>query len=340
MFMLAVVVGVLTGCNRNAGGEDVMARVNGRKITRAEVDTYYNNQIAGAPKQPTPEEADSLRLSILRELIRNEIMMQRAEKLGLLATDDEVDRKVNEAKAAYTQEQFDARLKEHNITIDDFRREVRRNITIDKVINREITSKINISDGDINKYYNEHKAEFNLIEPRYHLARIVVTNQPNPEARNMKAQNDAEARKKILDLLRRLDNGEDFAMVATNFSEQPDVAPSGGDLGYIPESQLRAMDRATFDAISRLKPGQYTGILTIVDPGSRMPVGYQILKLISKEAAGQRDLSDPRVQQAIRQQLRDSREQLLKAAYDESVRVKASIDNYFADSILKRNEKK
>ena len=92
------------------------------------------------------EQADNLRLSILRELINNEILMQRAEKLGLLATDEEVDGKVNEAKAAYTQEQFDARLKERGITMDDFRRDLRRSITIDKVINKEITSKINVTD--------------------------------------------------------------------------------------------------------------------------------------------------------------------------------------------------
>jgi peptidyl-prolyl cis-trans isomerase SurA len=60
------------------------------------------------------------------------------------------------------------------------------------------------------------------------------------------------------------------------------------------------------------------------------------VKLIAKEAAGQRELQDPRVQQAIREQLRDSREQLLKAAYYESVRDKSSVENYFADEILKR----
>ncbi len=318
-----------------------MARVNGRKISRAEVDKYYQNQIAGSPQPLSQERADSLRLSILHELIRNEILMQRAEKLGLLATDDEVDRKVNEAKAPYTQEQFDARLKEHNITIEDFRRDLRRTITVDKVMNKEITSKITITDTDIANYYNEHKAEFNLIEPQYHLARILVTTQPNPALKTLdKAQNEAEAKKKIQQIMTRLDSGEDFASVANVYSEQPDASPnSGGDLGFVPESSLKG-DRVVFDAISRIKPGQYTGALSIVDQTSRTLVGYQILKLLAREAAGQRDLNDPRVQQAIRQQLRDSREQLLRAAYDESVRDKASIDNYFADEILKRAEKK
>ena len=88
----------LSACNRNSGGSDAMASVNGRKIYRTEVDKYYANQTAGSDQQPAGEQAVSLRLSILNELIETEILMQRAEKLGLLATDEEVDRKLNEIK--------------------------------------------------------------------------------------------------------------------------------------------------------------------------------------------------------------------------------------------------
>ncbi len=335
--ILAVLAALsLAACNKGTGGSDVMASVNGHKITRPEVEKYYKNQLTGAPQQPSAEQADNLRLSILRELINNEILMQRAEKLGLLATDEEVDSKVNEAKAPYTQEQFDARLKERGITMDDFRRDLRRSITIDKVINKEITSKINVTDGDIAAYYNQHKAEFNLIEPQYHLAQILVTPAPNPQVKNLqKAQNDAEAKKKIQQLLNRLDSGEDFASVAMNYSEQPEISPNGGDLGFIPESSLKG-DKIAYDAVAKLKPGQYTGVLPILDPSAHQVLGYRIVKLIAREAAGQRELQDPRVQQAIREQLRDAREQLLKAAYYESVRDKASVENYFADEILKR----
>ncbi len=91
----------LSACNRNSSGGDVMASVNGRKIYRTEVDKYYSNQTSGSDKQPTGEQAVSLRLSILNELVETEILMQRAEKLGLLATDEEVDRKLNEIKSPY-----------------------------------------------------------------------------------------------------------------------------------------------------------------------------------------------------------------------------------------------
>ena len=82
---------------------------------------------------------------------------------------------------------------------------------------------------------------------------------------------------------------------------------------------------------TKLKPGQYTASAAGGDPNSHRSLGFRIVKLISKEPAGQRELKDPRVQQAIREQLRDRREQLLKAAYYESIRDQAKIENYFAE---------
>ena len=106
-----------------------MATVDGRKIYREEVDKYYRTQTAGSAQQPSGEQSTSLRLSILRQMIDTEILMHRAEKLGLLATDDEVDRRITELKAPYTNEEFDARFKERQITLDDFKREIRRSLT-------------------------------------------------------------------------------------------------------------------------------------------------------------------------------------------------------------------
>jgi len=327
---------LVAGCNANKGGPGVMAVVNGHKIERTEVDKYYNNQTAGSPQKPGEEQGDSLRLSILKELIDNEILMQRAEKLGLLATDDEVNAKLAEIKAPFSQEEFDKRLKDKGLTLDDFKRDLRRSITVEKVLNKEVTSKINISDTDITAYYNQHKAEFNLIEPQYHLAQIVVTTQPNPQIKMAnKAQNEAEAKKKIQTVENRLDSGEDFATVAMAFSEQPESAQNGGDLGFIPESSLK-QDRMSYDAINKLKPGQYTPPMPVGSPNGTQVFGYRVVKLITKEAAGQRELTDPRVQQAIREQLRDRREQLLKAAYYEVIHDEAKIENFFAEDVLKQ----
>ena len=336
--LVAAVLLTLTACNTKVGG-DVMATVDGRKIFRSDVDKYYDSQISSAQQAPGGEQATALRLNILRQMIDDQILMRRADKLGLLATDEEVDRKFNEIKAPFTQEEFDKRMQDRKVTVADFKSDIRRSITVDKVLNKEVSSKINITDQDINDYYNAHKAEFNLIEPQFHLAQIMVTPAPNPQVHNQndKAQNEADARKKVQMIANRLDSGDDFATLAMKYSEDPETSGNGGDLGTVPESGLKGTDPITRDAVMKLKPGQYSPIISVVNPASKQAVGFRIVKLVAKEPAGQRDLSDPRVQQAIRSQLHDRREQLLKAAYYEVLRDSAKVENYYAKQVLDSN---
>jgi len=335
--LVAVFLLSALACNSQPGG-DVMATVDGRKIFRSDVDKYYDNNVASAQQPPTGEQATLLRLNILHQMVEDEIVMRRAEKLGLLATDEEVDRKFNEIKAPFTQEEFDKRLQSQKITVADFKRDIRRSITVEKVLNKEVVSKINVTDQDITDYYNAHKGEFNLIEPTYHLAQIIVTSAPNPQAHNQndKAQNEGDARKKIQMISNRLDSGDDFATLAMKYSEDPQTSGNGGDLGTVMESGLKGTDPATRDTVMKLKPGQYSPIVTVVDPSTRQEM-FRIIKLVAKEPAGQRELSDPRVQQAIRSQLRDRREQLLKSAYYEVLRDSAKVENYYAKKVLDNN---
>ena len=135
----------------------------------------------------------------------------------------------------------------------------------------------------------------------------------------------------------RLDSGDDFATLAMKYSEDPETSGNGGDLGTVPESGLKGTDQSTRDAVMKLKPGQYSPIISVVNPATKQALGYRIVKLVSKEPAGQRELADPRVQQAIRSQLHDRREQLLKAAYYEVLRDSAKVENYYAKKILDSN---
>lgn len=325
------------GCNNSGSGQDVMAKVNGYKVLRSEVDKRYNSQVAGSPQKLTQAEEEALRLNILLQIIDTQLHLQQAEKLGVVATDDEIESKLNQAKAPYTKEEFEKKLKDQGLAEADYRQELRRSITMDKLLNKEINAKVTISDADIQNYFNQHKAEFNLIEPRYYVAHIFVTNQASGQDSQIpgKAQNDAEAKAKIRSIYNRLESGEDFASVAAKYSEDLDTARNGGELGAMPESQLKNTDPSTRDAIQRLKPGQFSDVITVVNPVNHQAIGYRIVKLIGKEAAGQRDVNDPAVQQWIRNQLRTQREQVLRAAYDDVLHDKAEIHNYYADQVLK-----
>jgi peptidyl-prolyl cis-trans isomerase SurA len=337
---LTVLSLAVIGCKKEHGA-DVVASVNGHAIMRAELDKNFDDaQRNKQDQQPeTEEQAKSDKLSIMRTLIDGEIIEQRAAKLNLTATNEEVDSKLTEMKSHYTEEQFNEMLKESSRSIDEVRRDLRRSITLDKLLNKEINSKINVTDGEVNSFYNAHKADFNLIENKLHLAQIIVTGQPAPQgaAANLqgsKANNDADARKKIATLKAQLDSGADFAAVAANYSEDPQTASNGGDMGFVAESQLR-QDGQIWSEVSKLKAGESTPIIPMTPPGAKAPVGYSILHLVSREAAGQRDLSNPAVQQSIRDQLRNTRSQLLKSAYLEMLRDQAKVENYYAEDIFK-----
>jgi peptidyl-prolyl cis-trans isomerase SurA len=229
------------------------------------------------------------------------------------------------------------------MTLDDLKQQIRRQLTSTKLVNKEIESKINITDSDISNYYAAHKSEFNVIEPQYHMAWIVVTTGTNGQSANLpnKATSDADARKKIQTVHNRLLTGEDFGALAMNFSEDPNTNSNAGDMGFIAESALQQRDPTTFTAISKLKIGQITDVLPVYGGAgpTQRAIGYAIYKLIAREPAGQRELNNPSVQQNIRQGLRDNHAQLLKLAYYEMLRDDAKVRNYFAEQVLKQGAK-
>lgn len=338
----SVLFAAMAACN-HAPSPDVMATVNGKDILKSDLDKAYNSykaSMADNPQEPSSEQANILRLNLLRQMIDDEILQQRAAKLNLAASDEDVNAKLTEFKAPFTQEEFDKQLKQRNWTLDDLKLQIRRNLTSTKLLNKEIESKINISDADITNYYTQHKAEFNVIEPQYHLAWIVVTGMPAQQSGNMqnsKPSSEADARKMIQTIHNRLDTGEDFSALAMNFSEDPNTKSSGGDMGFVAESAFQQRDPVAFTAISKLKLGQVTDVLPIFGGSgpARRAVGYAIYKLIAREPAGQRELNNPSVQQNIRQSLRDSQAQLLKNAYFEKLRDESKVRNYFAEQILR-----
>jgi peptidyl-prolyl cis-trans isomerase SurA len=330
---------LVAGCKPTVQ-DGVLATVNGTSIQKAEVDKLYNIQLANSPGQQvsSQDQADAMRLNILRELIDSQIIEQRAAKLNLTASNDEVEAKFNVMKAPYSEDVFQARLKASNSTVDDVKHDLRRSLTVDKLLNKEINSKITVTDADVTKYFNAHKAEFNLAENQYHLAQIIVSANPATNSSNLqnsKAGSIEDAKKKVQALKNRLDSGEDFGAIALNFSEDPNSAPNGGDRGLLSESQLRSNPMVSA-AIAKLKPGGISEIIPFPDANDPKKIGgFAIFQLIERAAAGQRDLGDPRVQQQIRQQLHDSRSTLLKSAYYETLHNQAKIQNFFAEQIFK-----
>jgi peptidyl-prolyl cis-trans isomerase SurA len=336
--VLAALVPVIAGCHGSPSA-DVVATVNGKEILRSDLDRLYKASIADAPQKPSPVEERLRRLQALRTLINDEILQQRAAKLNLTATDEDVNAKLTEIKAPYTEDQFYNLLKQRNETLDEFKKNLRRELTTQKLLNKEIESRINITDAEIAAYYAANKSDWNVVEPQYHLSQIVVSVGAVPQGEGQPAhlQTEADARKKIEAARNHLESGDDFATVASNFSEDPNTVPNGGDMGFVSESSLHSHPEA-YDAIMKLKPDQFTDVIPVFDnttPGHKVSY-FAIYKLVGREPAGQRELNDPRVHQAIHGLLHDQQKQLLQNAYLEMLQDEAKVRNYLAEEILKQ----
>ena len=331
----AVITLSLFGCKR-AVPDNVAASVNGRPITYAELDKQFQSQFMSSTERGSDDQMMIQKLEVLRTLVDNEIMLQRAEKLGLMATDADVESKFAEIKTPFTQEEFQRQLASRKMSVDDMKAQLKRDLSVQKLFNKEITSHISISDRDVMDFYAANKSSFNFPEPQIHLAQILVTPNPDPSVRNLKgdkAQNEEQAHKKIDMLVTRLKQGEDFAQLAQSFSEDPTSAPNGGDLGFVPESALEKANPELRKAIQAASPGQITGIVHTAE-------GYRVFKIYSKEPAGQRELTDPRVQQNIRETLINRKDQLLRAAYYEVARDEAKVVSYLAMSVAQAKDNK
>jgi peptidyl-prolyl cis-trans isomerase SurA len=313
-----------------APGPDVWAVVNGKQIARTEVEKYYRTRVNAEAPEPSQEEALSLKLSILDELVNNEIMLERATKMNLIASDAEVEDKFTESKSPYTEEEFQKKLKDSGLTVDDLKSDIRRQLSVQKLLNREVIAKIAITDQDITDFYNKNRAQFNVAEPQFHIAQIVITPHPDPTVHNRKndkATSDADAKRKAALLEQKINSGADFAQLAMDYSEDS-TASTGGDIGFIPESALNQSDPVLKKTVLSMKPGEVTQPIA-VNKG-----GYRILKLIAKERAGQREITDPQVQTSIRDMLRNRKEQLLRSAYLVEARDESHVTNYLARQIL------
>jgi peptidyl-prolyl cis-trans isomerase SurA len=324
---------IVAGCkSQEHHAPDVWASVNGTEIKRDEVEKYYKSRINPEAQETSPEEVLSGKLNVVEQLINNEILLERAKKLSLEASDGEVEDKFTELKSSYTEEEFQKKLKDGGMTVDDLKRDLRRQLSIQKLLNREVAAKVTITDQDVVDFYNTNRNQFNVAEAQFRISQIVITPHKDPLVRNRKnddATNEAEAERKAKMLTDKLNSGADFAQLAMDYSEDPNTAAAGGDLGFIPESSLNApqTDPMLKKVVMSLKPGQ-------VSPPIQLRDSIRILKLVAREAAGQRGVNDPQVQQMVRDTLRNRKEQLLRNAYLAVARDDAHVNNYLALQVI------
>jgi len=332
VFFGTLCIGLLLCACKNpqsrATAEDVAARVNGVEIMVSEVDRLLEQQLRAGVQSgqapPTPAELAAARLQILENLIVQEALYQRAERLGVLPTEEEITQGVQQFKRerGLSEEGFQRTLRELGQTEEQFRREMRRQLAIKKLFDREVTPRITVTDREIEEFYAAHKAQF--VERRgFALARILVT----PEKDNVPddAVGVEAAERKIREIYEQLRRGADFATVAARRSEDPITAARGGNWDFFPETseQLPAALRARLLA---MREGDITEPFRIGD-------AWLILKLV-RRVQRDRELTLEEVRAQIAEELRDQREQVLQTIVTRLALAESRVENLLAQRML------
>lgn len=309
-------------------GPDVWATVDGRDIRQEEIEKAFRRSVQ--PGQPlSDEEALTAKLNLLEQAIAEDIMLAKARELNIQLPDTEVDTAYNEGKKNIPDDAFNKELTARNLTAADMRERVRRDLLAQKVIEREVTAKIAVTDQEVTDFFNANKAQFNLAEDSFRLAQIVVTGQKEPQIANRTGDDAATpqaAQAKVQMLMEKIKAGSPFPDLAMDYSEDPESAPRGGDVGLVPISALNQAPKPLRDAVLKLEPGSVNVV--------GMEGGYTIVALVAKQAKGQRDLSMPEVKDGIANTLKGRREQLLRTAYLEAVRNRATVVNHLARRLV------
>ncbi|MGH9374921.1 MAG: SurA N-terminal domain-containing protein [Terriglobia bacterium] len=333
MFLAAAVtaaLGAFSCSHTSSGRREVWASVDGTPIYAGQVEAEYQRRTASLPDAAKPEQALSFKLTILNGLIDRQLLLGRAQRLHVTVSDSEVAGRLAAIRSPYSDQEFVKRLAAQHLTIAGLQRQIREDIILQKLIQQEVTARVQVTPQEIADYYARNKADFNVPQAEVHLAQILVTPVADPLVRNLMhddARNLSEAKRKIRALYALLQSGEEFAKVAEEYSEDPRTAPGGGDMGFVPVASF-ALDRAVQQALKPLKAGQYTGIL-------HDRAGFRIIKLLGRVPAGQRPLSDPEVAASIRKTLMNEKEEILDAAYIEDLRNRAKVTDKLAEQIVK-----
>jgi parvulin-like peptidyl-prolyl isomerase len=305
---------------------EVAAKVGSREIALKQVDSTIKQQLdaSGGSASMTPAELVAARLSVLDNLIQEEALFQKAQKESLVPDDTKVNQEVQKRKqdAQVTEEQYQNQIKEAGFTEEEVREKVRRELAINALRERERTRINAPTDGEIEKYYADHKAEF-VAQRGADISMIVVSPANNGT--------EAGAEQKIKATYEQLRGNSDFATVAAQRSEDQASALRGGRLGFASEAQLRQTFPSRPDIPAKLmslNEGQYTEPIK-----DNLAGAWYIFKLNRKQEQPQ-NLTLNDVRPDIINTITQQRQQVLLNALVLVTLSESTIKNYLAERIV------
>ena len=278
---------------------DTWAVVDGRPITKDATEKAFR-RVRDPNETLSAEEAVAAKLSVLDDLILQDLLVAKAAALKIEVPAADLDTAFTNAKGNATPEQFTQELTRRNLTEADMRESLRRQLLAEKVLEQEVSKQVAIGDPDVAQFFEANRAQFNVAEEAYHIAQIVITPQRDQQVANTTgddATTPQEAVAKARTIMEKLKAGGSFRELATSYSEDPASAQRGGDMGLIPVSRLQQAPPALRNAVLNKGPGT-------VNVASAGNGAFTIVLVVSHEAAGQRDLATPGVKDQITKTLR------------------------------------
>jgi parvulin-like peptidyl-prolyl isomerase len=298
-----------------------------------EVERGVSQQTNGNPSGLNQLQMAQARLTVLADLIKREVMFQRAEKEKLLPTEAQIDGAIATQKqnSGMTSEDFDKSLKAQNLSMETLRDEARKDLAI-SALQDKYNGKIDISDREVEEYYNANRQYFKN-ERGVALAMIMVDPADNSSTGiTDDAKNEADAKLKIDNIYQQLQGKADFATVARARSEDINSLRAGGDLGFATEQDLKN-NNFPADLIASLFGPMQVGDYT--QPIRFSSGKWYIFKLSEKRLTAENlTLESPGLRQQITQALTNQRKQLLNAALLETAMNEAKIVNHLATNML------
>ncbi|HEV2117168.1 MAG TPA: peptidylprolyl isomerase [Terriglobales bacterium] len=263
--------------------EEIIARINNHIITSTEFDRSQQQvQQEGDQQNATPQDIAARQKNVLRDLIDQQLLLQKGDDLGITAETDLVKRldEIRKQMNLATMDDLAKAAQAQGVSYEEFKENLRENIITQKVIQQEVGAKINITPVEAQKYYADHRSEMEQPE-QVRLSEILVSTQPSPTEDPKTAasitdeQRVATAQAKANQLYEQIEKGANFDDVARKDSDGP-TAAQGGDLGYFKRGALaKELEDVTF--------GMKAGALT---KPIRTKQGFVILKVTEHQQAG------------------------------------------------------
>ncbi len=267
--------------------EDIVARVNGQVISTSDYDHAAQDlETQGRQRNISSADIDEQRKQLLRDLIDNQLLLSKGKQLGITGEADTV-RQLDELRKQNNLDSMDALEKaaeQQGVNFADFRASIQNRVITSQVIRQEVGSRINITQGDEQRYYDEHKDQFQTPEAVKLSEILLPTADPDNAAQVAEAQTKADA------VEAALKGGKSFEDEAKS-SSGGSTAAQGGALGDFKRGQLaKVLEDATFT----LQPGQYSAPI-------RTKQGFVILKVDDHQAGGQQAFAavQPQVEEAV-----------------------------------------